>query len=154
MAARKKARKAAEPAAFRSAKELREILDAVLREIDRDPDSGARLRAAAVPMRLEFPDLKLSLTIAAAERGGSLRWDFATKAGEAVKPKLELMMESGFANRFLQGRENPAIAIARGRLRATVDDAGAALCFFGSAMALFSSYRAVIAENYPHLAID
>ena len=156
-----KSRKAAEAAAFRSAKELREILDAVLREIDRDPDSGAKLRSAAVPMRFEFPDLKLSLTIAAAERGGSLRWDFAAKAAKAkegakenVKPKLELIMDSGFANRFLQGRENPAIAIARGRLRATVTDAGAALTFFGSVKPLISRYRALVAEKYPHLTVD
>ena len=142
---------AAKDAGYRSAKELREILDAVMREIDRDPNAGPRLRSAAVPMRLDFPDLKLSLNISAADRGGSLRWDFARKRS---RPKLELKMDSAFANRFLQGRENPAIAIARGRLRASVDDARAALCFFGAAKPLFSRYREVIAEKYPHLTID
>ena len=63
-------------------------------------------------------------------------------------------MDSDFANRLLQGRENPAIAIARGRLRTTVVDAGAALRFFPAAKPLFSRYRAVVAEKYPHLAID
>ena len=34
-------------------KELKDILDTVLREIDDDPDDGPRLRAAAAPLRLE-----------------------------------------------------------------------------------------------------
>ena len=143
---------AAKEAAFRSAKELREILDTVMREVDRDPDAGPRLRSAAVPIRFEFSDLKLSLTIFASDRGGSLRWDFARKRSRPAK--LELRMESAFANRFLQGRENPAMAIARGRLRARVEDAGAALSFFGAAKPFFSRYREVIAEKYPHLSID
>ena len=144
-------RRRSTPVGFSSAKELRQILDAMMRAVDRDPDAGPRLRSAAVPMRLDFPDLKLSLNIFAADRGGSLRWDFARKR---TGPKLELRMDSAFANRFLQGGENPAIAIARGRLRASVDDAGAALCFFGAVKPLFSRYREVIAENYPHLSID
>ncbi len=138
--------------AFRSAKELKEVLDAVLREIDGDPDAGPRLRAAAVPMRLEFPDLRLVVNISAADRGGALRWDFARKRPSGAK--LELRMDSGFANRFLQGRENPAISIVRGRLRATVGDAAAALSFFGLAKPLFSCYREVVARQYPHLAVD
>ena len=137
---------------FRSAKELREILDAVMREVDRDPDAGPRLRSVAGPIRFDFPDLKLSLNIFATDRGGSLSWDFTRK--RTRRAKLELRMESAFANRFLQGRENPAIAIARGRLRASVDDAGAALSFFGAAKPLFSRYREVIVEKYPHLSID
>jgi len=141
-----------ESTGFKSAKELREILDAVLRQIDRDPGAGPRLSSAAVPLRLEFPDLKLVLNISAAERGGTLSWDFAKRV--AVTPKLKLKMESAFANRFLQGRENPAIAIARGRLQTTVGDARAALCFFGAVKPLFTSYREVVAERYPHLAVD
>ena len=141
-----------ESTGFKSAKELREILNAVLRQIDRDPSAGPRLRSAAVPLRLEFPDLKLVLNISAAERGGTLRWDFAQRA--AGTPKLKLKMESAFANRFLQGRENPAIAIARGRLQTTVGDARAALGFFGAVKPLFVSYREVVAERYPHLAVD
>lgn len=142
----------AKPGSFRSAKELREVLDAVLREIDRDPEAGPRLRSAAVPMRLEFPDFKIVVNINAADRDGVLRWDFARK--RPSHPKLELKMESVFANRFLQGRENPAIAIVRGRLRATVDDAGAALSFFGMAKPLFHCYREVVSRSYPHLTLD
>jgi hypothetical protein len=134
-------------------KELKEILDAVLREIDVDPDDGPRLSAAAAPLRIEFPDVNLVLNVSRAERGRHcLSWNFSSRS--ALKPKLRLSMESGVANRVFQGRENPAIAIARGRLRTRVEDAGAALRFFPAAKPLFSRYREVVAARYPHLAID
>jgi hypothetical protein len=134
-------------------KELKEILDAVLREIDDDPDEGPRLRAAAAPLRIEFTDLKLVLNVRADDRGKHcLRWDFSRKA--STSPRLRLSMESAVANRVFQGRENPAIAIARGRLRTNIEDAGAALRFFPAAKPLFSRYRQLVAEKYPHLAVD
>ena len=138
---------------FTSSKELREILDTVLSEIDQDPEEGPRLRAAAAPLRLEFTDLKLVVNVRADDGGRHcLSWDF--KKRSSSDPKLRLMMESEVANRLLQGRENPAIAIARGRLRPHVSDAGAALRFFPAAKPLFSRYRELVSEKYPHLAID
>ena len=134
-------------------KELKEILDAVLHEIDDDPDDGPRLRAAAAPLRIEFPDLKLVVNVRAAEKGRHcLRWDFSRKVG--ANPRLRLSMESAVANRVFQGRENPAIAIARGRMRTSVQDAAAALRFFPAAKPLFSRYRELVSEKYPHLAVD
>jgi hypothetical protein len=134
-------------------KELKEILDTILREIDRDPDQGPRLRAAAAPLRIEFPDLKLALNLRRDDGGRHcLRWDFSRRA--KVSPRLRLSMESAVANRVFQGRENPAIAIARGRLRTSIEDAGAALRFFPAAKPLFSRYRELVAEKYPHLAVD
>ena len=109
-------------------KELKQILETVLREIDVDPDDGPRLSAAAAPLRIEFPDLKLVLNLCRADSGRHcLQWDFSSRS--KMEPKLRLSMESAVANRVFQGRENPAIAIARGRLRTRVDDAGAALRF-------------------------
>jgi hypothetical protein len=140
-------------AGYRSARELREILDSVLRDIDADPDDGPRLRLAAAPLRLEFYDLKLALNVAPADRGRRcLRWDFSQRA--KAKPKLQLSMDSEFANRFLQGRENPAIAIARGKLRTQVSDPRAALRFFPAAKPLFAHYRELVEKRYPHLALD
>jgi hypothetical protein len=134
-------------------RELKEILDTVLREIDIDPDDGPRLRAAAAPLRIEFPDLKLVLNVSRADGGRHcLFWNFSRRS--KTHPKLRLTMESAVANRVFQGRENPAIAIARGRLRTRVDDAGAALRFFPAAKPLFARYREVVAEKYPHLAVD
>jgi hypothetical protein len=138
---------------FSSAKELREILDVVLSEIDQDPDDGPRLSAAAAPLRLEFPDLQLVVNVSASEAGRHcLVWDYKKRSKSS--PKLRLTMESEVANRLLQGRENPAIAIARGRLKTSVSDPGAAIRFFPAAKPLFSRYRELVAEKYPHLAID
>jgi hypothetical protein len=134
-------------------KELKEILNAVLSEIDDDPEDGPRLRAAAAPLRIEFPDLKLVVNVRADDRGRHcLRWDFSRKA--KAPPKLRLSMESAVANRVFQGRENPAIAIARGRLRTKVEDAGAAIRFFPAAKPLFSRYRELVSQKYPHLTVD
>ena len=134
-------------------KELKEILNTVLHEIDDDPDDGPRLRAAAAPLRLEFPDLKLVVNVSRDDRGRHcLRWDFSSRS--KVEPKLSLSMESAVANRVFQGRENPAIAIARGRVRTNIEDAGAALRFFPAAKSLFSRYRELVAEKYPHLTVD
>lgn len=134
-------------------KELKEILDTILGEIDRDPEDGPRLSAAAAPLRLEFPDLKLVLNVRRDDGGRHcVRWDFSRKA--KVNPRLRLSMESAVANRVFQGRENPAIAIARGRLRTSIQDPGAALRFFPAARPLFSRYRELVAERYPHLAVD
>jgi len=134
-------------------KELKQILNTVLREIDRDPDEGPRLSAAAAPLRIEFPDVRLVLNVAAADKGSHcLDWDFSARS--TMKPKLRLTMDSAVANRVFQGRENPAIAIARGRLRTRVEDAGAALRFFPAAKPLFSRYRELVSQKYPHLALD
>lgn len=134
-------------------KELKDILDTVLREIDGDPDDGPRLSAAAAPVRIEFPDLKLVLNVSRDDGGRHcLKWNFSSRS--APKPKLRLSMESAVANRVFQGRENPAIAIARGRLRTRVEDAGAALRFFPAAKPLFSRYRELVSQKYPHLALD
>lgn len=62
-------------------KELKEILDAVLKEIDRDPDDGPRLGAAAAPLRMEFPDLKLVVNVSRADGGKHcLHWDLDRKS--------------------------------------------------------------------------
>jgi hypothetical protein len=137
---------------FRSATELREILDAVLTDIDADPEDGPRLQACACPLQFEFTDLKLVLNVSPAERGEHwVRWDFKSSGAH---PQLRLSMDSEFGNRLLQGRENPAIAIARGRLRTHVKDAGAVLRFFPAVKPLFAHYREVVSDRYPHLALD
>lgn len=136
---------------FASTAELREVLDTFLAALDRDPDVAPRLCGAAGPLCLEFPDRGLVVAISRVEPG-RLGWEYPDEAPATAQ--LTLSMESGFANRLMQGRENPAIAIARRRLRTTVEDSGAALRFFGAARPLFRCYRRVITEHYPHLAID
>jgi hypothetical protein len=138
---------------YRSAKELRAILDQVLSEIEADPVDCPRLRGAGAPVRLEITDLKLVLNMAPGEGGGkALDWDFSATSHR--RPKLSLKMDSEFANRFLQGRENPAIAIVRGRLRTSSEDIAAALRFFPAVRPLFEHYRELVVREYSHLALD
>ncbi len=134
-----------------SAKELRSILDEVMHEIESDPDDGSKLGVAAAPLRFEFTDLNLAMNIRRDETG-HLSWDFAKRPKS--KPKLGLTMDSEFGNRLLQGRENPALAIAHGQMHATVVDVRAALRLFPAVKPLFSRYSELVAEKYPNLAVD
>ena len=134
-----------------SSKELRQILEEVMRGLDEDPDDARRLSGAPSPLRFEFTDLRLALNISPAV-DGHLRWDFSRRSGDPAG--LRLSMESEVANRLLQGRENAAIAIARGRLRASTDDPAAVLRVFPAVRPLFSRYRELVADRYPHLAVD
>jgi hypothetical protein len=141
------------PAGFRSARQMRRFLDGVLTDIDDDPVDGPRLRAAAAPLRLEFPDLKLRVDISPADRQDHcLAWSFSKRS--QVKPGLHLTMDSAVGNRFLQGRENPAIALVRGRIRASTSDASAAVRFFPAAKPLFEHYRKMLERDYPQMLLD
>jgi hypothetical protein len=141
------------PAGFRSARQLRRLLDEVLTDIDDDPVDGPRLRSAAAPLRLEFTDLKVRVDISAADRKDHcLDWSFSKRS--QVKPGLHLTMDSTVGNRFLQGKENPAIALVRGRMSASSSDAAAALRFFPAAKPLFAHYRKMLERDYPQMLLD
>jgi hypothetical protein len=146
--------RAEEMVGFKSARELRKLLDSVLAQVDADPVAGPRLRGAAAPLRLDFPALKLRVAIRAAEPASShfLEWSFAKSAGP--QPGLHLTMDSRVGNRFLQGRENPAIALVRGRMRAACGDTVAAIRFFPAAKPLFASYREMVKRDHPRLLLD
>ncbi len=142
-----------ETAGFKSAKELRSLLDSVLSEIDQDPVAGSKMRSAAAPLRLEFPDLKLRVDISpSTDRRHYLDWSFSKKS--AAEPGLTLSMDSAVGNRFLQGRENPAIALVRGRIHAACGDTVAAVRFFPAAKPMFESYREHLRTDHPRLLLD
>jgi hypothetical protein len=141
----------AEPG-FASKRELRDVLDRLLSEIDKDPRLGPRLRSARVPYRFVVPDLGLVLEVAGSEEGShSLKWKFADSP--STDSVLTLEMDSAVANRYLQGRENVAIAIARGRIRISCSEARTALSFLPAHRHLVETYRSIIARDYPHLAL-
>ena len=71
----------------------------------------------------------------------------------AWKPTVILEMSSEVANRYLQGRENIAIAIARGMIRASCD-VRAALNLLPISRQLSACYREVLERDYPHLLLD
>jgi hypothetical protein len=143
------ARKAA-PAV--SADQLRELLDETLREVDADERAGSLLRAAGIRMRFRFPDLDMVLNVAPSEeREHHLRWGFSDAGASA--PKLDLVMDARVAHAYLQGKESLAIAIARGRVRAS-GDARCALVYLPALRLVVERYRGLVAERHPELALD
>ena len=151
-AAKDRGRGAAETPGFNSAEELREVLDAVLSAIDVDERTGTLVRAAGPRMRFEFTDRGVLLNLAPGEgRGHSLRWSFDDEID--WEPRLRLWMDSTTANRYLQGRESLAIAIARGRVRCE-GDARAALLYVPAMRLLVEPYRRLIVERFPRLAVE
>ena len=63
-----------------------------------------------------------------------------------------MTMSSETANRYFQGKENVAIAIARRRIKAG-GDVKAALAIIPITKPLFERYREMIAADYPHLEL-
>jgi hypothetical protein len=68
------------------------------------------------------------------------------------EPKVRMAMSTETANRYFQGKENVAIAIARRRIKAG-GDVKAALALIPITKPLYARYRAMIAADYPHLAL-
>jgi hypothetical protein len=151
-AAQDRGRGAAETPGFNSAEELRAVLDALLSAIDADERTGTLVRAAGPRMRFGFTDRGVVLNLAPGDgRGHNLRWRFDDEI--EWEPRLRLWMDSATANRYLQGRESLAIAIARGRVRCE-GDARAALLYVPAMRLLVEPYRRLIGERYPRLAIE
>jgi hypothetical protein len=130
---------------------MRRVLDDVLHAIDEDGLSGPLLRATGIRERLEVTDLGLVLNVAASDDPDHhLRWRFSDRVD--WEPKLRLAMSSEVANRYLQGRENVAIGIVRGRIRAS-GDSRAALVYLPVAKLIVDRYRSVVRDRYPHLEV-
>jgi hypothetical protein len=135
--------------AFKSANEFREVMDRTFTLMSEDPDMGPKLRDANTPQRFEFPDLDLVVNIRA---GGpeepNLAWEWSDEI--SWEPKVKMSMSSETANRYFQGKENVAIAIARRRIKAG-GDVQAALALIPITKPLYGQYREMIAADYPHL---
>ena len=115
-----------------------------------DPRSGPALRDADTPLRFEFTDLDLVANIRAGGSGElDLVWAWSDDVGWS--PRVEMTMESGVANRYFQGTENVALAIARRRIR-TGGEVRAALALIPIIAPMHARYREMIAADYPHLA--
>jgi hypothetical protein len=135
---------------FQSPKEFREVMDKTFALMSEDPDMGPRLRDADVPQRFEFPDLDLVMNIRAAVPGedGNLHWEWSDDVD--WEPKVRMTMSSETANKYFQGKENVAMAIARRRIK-TGGDVKAALALIPITKPLEGMYREMIEDDYPHL---
>ena len=136
---------------FRSEQEFREVMDRTFSLMSEDPEIGPELRDADTPQRFEFTDLDLVVNIRA---GGpdeeNLVWEWSDDVD--WEPKVKMAMSSQTANRYFQGKENVAIAIARRRIKAG-GDVKAALAIIPITKPLFAHYRKMIAADYPHLEV-
>jgi hypothetical protein len=135
---------------FASVQEFREALDWVFTTMSEDPDMGPRLKDADVPQRFEFVDYDLVVQIRAGREGedANLHWEWADEVD--WEPKVRLAMASATANRYFQGKENMAMAIARRRIKPG-GDIKATLALFPIMKPIYERYRAFLQDRHPHL---
>jgi hypothetical protein len=139
-------------AAFKSPDEFVEVIDRIFSMMDEDDDMGPKLRDADVPQRFEFTDVDLVVNIRAAEDGedGNLHWEWTDDID--WDPRVRMTMSSETANRYFQGKENVAVAIARRRIKSG-GDVKAALSLIPITKPIYARYRALVEREYPHLAV-
>ena len=139
-------------ASFDSAKELREVIDAVFSMMDADPDMGPKLRDADTPQRFEFSDYDIVVNIRAAREGeeGNLVWEWDDDVD--WQSKVQMTMSSDVANRYFQGKENVAMAVARRRIK-TGGDLKAALALIPITKPIYDQYRDYVEREKPHLKV-
>jgi hypothetical protein len=135
---------------FGSDSEFREVMDRTFAIMSEDPAMGPRLRTADVPQRFEFPDADLVVNIRAARDGeeGNLVWVWTDDID--WEPRVRMTMSTETANRYFQGKENVAMAIARRRIK-TGGDVRAALEILPITKPVFDRYLAMVQADYPHL---
>jgi SCP-2 sterol transfer family protein len=136
---------------FESSKEFREVMDRTFEIMSTDPEMGPKLREAETPQRFEFPDLDLVVNITYAdevEDGKHLRWVWSDDPG--WEPDVEMTMDSEVANRYFQGKENIAVALARRRIKSS-GNVKKALALVPVTKPIFARYRQMIESDYPHL---
>ena len=139
-------------AEFRSEKEFRTVIDRVFSMMSEDPGMGPKLRDADVPQRFEFTDLDLVVNIRAAREGedGNLYWEWSDDVD--WEPKVKMAMSSETANRYFQGKENVAMALARRRIKSG-GDVKAALSLIPITKPIYARYREFLEAEYPHLKV-
>jgi hypothetical protein len=137
---------------FRSPAEFREVMDQIFAMMSEDPEMGPRLRDADVPQRFEFSDVDMVVNIRATGDGedGNLAWDWRDDVD--WEPKVRMTMSSETANRYFQGKENIAMAIARRRIK-TGGDVKAALALIPITKPIYALYREWLAAEHPHLEV-
>ena len=69
----------------------------------------------------------------------------------AWEPDVEMAMDSDVANRYFQGKENIAMAIARRRIKSS-GNVKKALALVPITKPVFAKYREMVEADYPHLA--
>ena len=137
---------------FRSEKEFQSVIDKVFSMMSEDPDMGPKLRDADVPQRFDFTDVDLVVNIRAArpDEDGNLHWEWSDDVD--WEPKVRMSMSSETANRYFQGKENVAMALARRRIKSG-GDVKAALSLIPITKPIYARYREFVEAEHPHLVV-
>ena len=135
---------------FTSADECREVIGRAFGLMSSDDEMGPKLRAADTPQRFEFPDVDLvvNVTYADGAEGQNLRWEWTDDV--AWEPEVKMTMDSDVANRYFQGKENVAMAIARRRIK-TSGNVKKALALIPITKPVYARYREMLEREYPDL---
>jgi hypothetical protein len=137
---------------FASTGEFREVIDKTFAMMSEDAEMGPRLRDADTPQRFEFDDLDLVVNIRPGTdaEGANLYWEWTDDVD--WQPKVQMKMSSEVANKYFQGKENIAVAIARRRIKAG-GDVKAALQLIPITKPVYARYRDMVEREYPHLVL-
>jgi hypothetical protein len=129
---------------------LRAVMDKTFGLMSEDPEMGPKLKDANVPQRFEFDDMDLVVNIRPAREGeeGNLHWEWSDSVD--WEPKVRMTMSSETANKYFQGKENVAMAIARRRIK-TGGDVKAALSLIPITKPVYDRYREMVQAEHPHL---
>jgi hypothetical protein len=135
---------------FQSPDEFREVMEKTFALMSGDPEMGPQLKQADTPQRFEFSDVELVVNLRAARAGedGNLVWQWSDEVD--WEPRVRMTMSTETANRYFQGKENVAVAIAQRRIR-TGGDVKAALAILPLTKPVFPHYRELVTAEYPHL---
>ena len=134
---------------FKSSDEFRDVMDRVFGLMSHDPDMGPKLRDAETPQRFEFPDMDMVVNVTAGDSDvDNLVWEWSDDID--WEPEVQMTMDSAIANRYFQGKENVAMAIARRRIK-TSGNVKKALALIPITKPVYAQYRDMLADEYPHL---
>lgn len=128
------------------------MMDRVFGIMSDDAQVGPRLRAADVPQRFAFTDVDLVLNVRAAndDERGNLVWEWSDDVD--WEPRVRMEMTSETANRYFQGRESIALAIARRRIKAG-GDVKATLVLVPIVKPIHAAVAALVESEFPHLRV-
>jgi putative sterol carrier protein len=136
---------------FKSTEEFCEVLDRAFEMMSTDPQMGPKLRQMETPQRFEFPDVDAVVNITYADGSDpdrNLIWEWSDDV--SWEPDVQLTMDSDIANRYFQGKENIAMAVARRRIKPK-GDVRKALALVPITKPVFAKYREMLEREYPHL---
>jgi hypothetical protein len=134
---------------FKSSDEFRKVMDRAFELMSTDSEIGPKLRDAETPQRFEFPDVDMVVNVTAGDGSpDNLVWEWSDDVD--WDPEVEMRMDSAVANRYFQGKENVAMAIARRRIK-TTGNVKKALALIPITKPVYKQYRDMLEEEYPHL---